>query len=439
MSRSTLTPVPGAPDGRTPRLFYGWYVLAASFVILFLNAGARFIIGVMVKPIGAEFDWSRGEITSAIFLNMAVYAVAAVVAGRLYDRYGPKWVIAISTVLFSAGYALMATMDSLWQFLLYFGLLNAAGMGGTTIPIFGSIIGNWFEKRRGLAVSLAMAGNCFGQFILIPVFSDMIDTSGWRETSLWIALITFVVSIALAFGVIRGDPEKFGLRPYGGRDRRLKSTETAGPLEQVPRAPAGPRDLTLGEAMRTRSLWMFTVAMFICGSADSLVTTHLVPMVTDYGILNSVAADMLAWLGLLSLAGILLAGPAADAIGNKLPIVITFALRVVLFAILLRFKGSAPFWVFSLGFGLTLLVTAPLTTTLVGALYGVTHIGFISGFINTVHMMGGGLWSYLGGVIFDETGDYDLAFVISAAMAALALVCTLFIREKRHLPPVRSG
>jgi len=79
---------------RTPRLFYGWYVLAASFVILFLNAGARFIIGVMVKPVGAEFGWSRGEISSAVFLNMAVYAVAVIIAGRLYDRYGPKWVIA---------------------------------------------------------------------------------------------------------------------------------------------------------------------------------------------------------------------------------------------------------------------------------------------------------------------------------------------------------
>ncbi len=95
----------------------------------------------------------------------------------------------------------------------------------------------------------------------------------------------------------------------------------------------------------------------------------------------------------------------------------------------MQFKGSASFWVFSLGFGLTLLVTAPLTTTLAATLYGVTHIGFISGFLNTVHMMGAGLWSYLGGVIFDETGNYDLAFVLSAALAALALVCTLLIRE----------
>jgi predicted MFS family arabinose efflux permease len=144
---------------------------------------------------------------------------------------------------------------------------------------------------------------------------------------------------------------------------------------------------------------------------------------------------MLAWLGLLSLGGILLAGPAADAIGNKIPIAITFALRLGLFVMLLLVKGAVPFWIFSLGFGLTLLVTAPLTPTVVGALYGATHIGFISGFIVTIHTLGGGLWAYLGGVIFDRTGDYDVGFLVSAILAGVALVCTVFIREERHLPP----
>jgi len=148
-------------DGeRTPRVFYGWYVLAASFAILFLNGGGRLIIGVMVKPMAEDFGWSRGAISAAVFLNMAVYAVATIVTGRLYDRFGPKWVVAGSTLLFSVGYALMATMDSLWQFLLYYGVVSAAGLGGVTVPLFGPLIGNWFEKRRGLAISLAFAGGC---------------------------------------------------------------------------------------------------------------------------------------------------------------------------------------------------------------------------------------------------------------------------------------
>ena len=425
-----------APSHR-PRIFYGWYVLAASFLILFLSAGSRSTIGVMVKPMEADLGWTRSAISSAILLNMAVYAVSVIVTGRLYDRYGPKWIIAVSTLLFSVGFALMTLMDSLWEFLLYYGILNAAGLAGTTVALFGSLIGGWFEKRRGLAVSLAFAGGCFGQYFLVPLFSDMIVGSGWRIASLWIAGLCLVVNLTLTFGVIRGTPERLGLQPYGRQDRERTANET----HSLPGTPpvAGRQDLTLSEAMRSRSLWLFTIAMFACGSADFLVTTHLVPLVTDYGLSDAVAASMLAWLGLLSLAGILLAGPAADAIGNKLPIVITFALRVLLFVLLLLVKGSVPFWVFSLGFGFTILVTAPLTTTLVGALYGVTHIGFISGFITTIHTVGGGLGAYLGGVVFDSTGDYDLAFLVSAAMAVVAMVCSLFIREKRHLPPGRAA
>ncbi len=175
--------------------------------------------------------------------------------------------------------------------------------------------------------------------------------------------------------------------------------------------------------------------MFICGGGDYLVTTHLIAMATDYGISAGTGASMLAWLGLLAMGGVLLTGPAVDAIGNKIPIAVTFLLRVALFVALFVFKEPASFWVFSLGFGLTLLVTALLTPTLVSDLYGVTHLGFISGFITTVHMFGGGLWTYLGGVLFDHSGNYDLALMISAVMSGVALVCTFFIREKRHLPP----
>ena len=442
-----------------PRLFYGWYVLAAAFAVMFFNSGGRSTIGIMMKPMADDLGWSRGAISAAVFVNLGMYALAGIVTGRLYDRYGPKWVIAGSTLLFSAGFALMATMHSLWQFLLYYGVLSAAGLGGVTVPIFGSIIGNWFERRRGVAVSLALAGGCLGQFFLVPVFSDTVLHSGWRTTSLWIAGISVLLNLPLAFGVIRGDPEKFGLAPYGaGSAARpqdvTRSSEGAAPAprtigDALPTAAGAPQGaapspavspgLTLVEAMHTRSLWMFVLVMFVCGGADYLVTTHLVAMATDYGISPGTGAGMLAWLGLLSMGGVLIAGPAVDAIGNKLPIAATFGLRIVLFVLLFSFKEPASFWVFSLGFGFTFMVTALLTPTLVADLYGVTHLGLISGFITTIHMFGGGLWTFLGGVIFDRSGSYDLALLISAGMAALALVCTLFIKEERHVARGRAA
>jgi MFS family permease len=429
-------------QGRRGTVSYAWLVLAASFFIMFLNAGARLMIGVMIKPIIAEFGWSRSAVSAAVFLNVAVFALSAIVTGRFYDRFGPKRVILCSSALFSAGYVLMGGMHSLWQFLLLYGVVTGAGMGGTTSSIFGAILSKWFEKRRGMAVSLGIAGNSLGQFALVPLFTVLLLGEGWRNTVLWVGSACLVVNVILVLGVIRGDPRALGRLPYGGSEvpgdqtgggHRVGATEGAFIGRAAPR-----RSLTLAEAMKTRSFWLFTTAMFACGAGDFLLTTHLVPMVTDQGISTTTAASMLAWFGLVSLGGILLAGPASDLIGNRIPIIIAFGLRLALFLLVLWVQNMASFWALSLGFGFTYLVTAPLTPTLMGRLYGFGNIGLLAGFITTVHHVGGGLWAYLGGVIFDSTGSYALAFVLSAAASAVALVCTLLIKEVRHAPPAEG-
>ncbi|MBW2031764.1 MAG: MFS transporter [Deltaproteobacteria bacterium] len=359
-------------------------------------------------------------------LNMSVYAFSLIVTGKLYDRYGPKWVIVISTLCFSLGYVLISTVESLSQFLLYYGVISAMGLGGTTIPIFAALVSKWFEKRRGLAISLALSGACLGQFVLVPVFTSFVLHYGWRTSYVWIGLITLVVNIVLALTVLRGDPEDLGVNPYGWEDTGGQADEAeAGSTHKEP------ADLDLSQAIRTGSFWLFLVVMFICGGGDFLVTTHLVPMVTDYGISPSTGGHMLAWLGLTALAGILISGPVSDLIGTKIPIAITFALRVVLFLMVLKYHGVVPFYVFSLFFGLTILVTAPLTPVLVGKLYGLSYVGILSGFITTVHHLGGGFWAYMGGIIFDRTGSYSLAFFISAIMSFVAVIGMLLVREER--------
>jgi MFS family permease len=164
-----------------------------------------------------------------------------------------------------------------------------------------------------------------------------------------------------------------------------------------------------------------------------LVTTHLIPFVTDHGIHPAKAGNMLAWIGLMSLFGVLIAGPASDLIGNRIPMAIGFLFRLGAFILILTYQNATSFYIFSIIFGLTYLVTGPLATTLLGRLYGFSHIGLLSGFVTTVHHIGGGLWAYLGGVIFDQTGSYRLAFVCSAIMAFFAFLCCILIRERRHI------
>ncbi|MBW2206143.1 MAG: MFS transporter [Deltaproteobacteria bacterium] len=414
---------------RRSSLYSGWYIVAASFVILFFNAGARFAISVMFKPLIAEFGWSRGTLSLAFFLNMTVYAISLIFVGRFYDRYGPKWVLIISTLFLSAGFMSIFLVTSLWQFFICYGVLAAIGMGGTAVNFLAAVTSKWFKKRRGLAVSLALSGSCIGQFALVPLFTIFVYRIGWRASYFWIGCIMFLVNIILAVLVIKGDPEPGVTSPSAKASRKNGD----GNREQVS-LHACLRDLDLWEAMRTRSFWMFCAVMFVCGSGDFLMTTHWIAYTTDHGISPTTAGNMLAWFGLMSLVGILVAGTASDRIGNRIPLAITFALRVIMFLLILRVENAVSFYIFALVFGFTFFITAPLTPTLIGRLFGLTHIGLIGGAVTTIHHLGGGLWAYVGGVIFDHTGSYHWAFGISMLMAGAAVLCALLIKEERHEP-----
>jgi MFS family permease len=412
----------------TERLFYGWYILVGCFFLLFFQAGARHSFGVMFKPMIAQFGWNRASISLAFFVNTTIFALTLTIAGRFYDRYGPKWIIFISTVFMAAGYICISLIDSLWEFYVYYGIVAAIGVGGASVPFVAALMSKWFEKRRGLAISLALIGNCVGQFALVPLFTAFVLHYDWRVSYFLIGLIILVVNTILAFTVIKGDPQDLGVTPSG----RQEQTEITDEQEQTSTG-GQPADLGLKDAMRTYSLWLFLIAMFICGSGDFLITAHLIPWVTDYAISATTAGNMLAWFGLMSMGGILVAGPLSDLIGNKIPIALSFLLRICLFLLVLKYQNLITFYVFAMAFGFTFLITAPLTATLVGRLYGFSHVGLLSGFITTIHHFGGGFWAYMGGLIFDKTGSYRLIFILSAVLACIALLCTIFINEERHL------
>ena len=417
------------PEKTRPKihLFYGWYVLAAGFVILFFNAGARFSIGVMFKPMIGEFGWSRAAMSLGFFLYMTFFALSLTVIGRVYDRYGPKWVIVISTLFLSVGYMSISVINSLWQFYICYGFLAAIGLGGTSLSLVAVVISKWFEKGRGLATSLALSGSCLGHFVLVPVITIVVLRAGWRPAHFFLGLVMLILNIVLALVVIKGDPHHLGFKPlgFGSGDKEKESGDQNS-------TGVNAEDLGLREAMRTFSYWLYFVVMFICGSGDFLVATHLIPLVTDHGISATTAGNMLAWYGLMSLGGILIAGPASDLIGTRIPIAITFVMRVFLFLMILKYQNLASFYILALAFGFTHLVTAPLTPILLGRLYGFSHIGLLSGFVFTIHYLAGGFWAYVGGLIFDQTGSYRWAFILSAIMALIAFFGTLLIKEKRH-------
>ena len=375
----------------------------------------------------SQLGWDRASISAVFFLNMIVFALTLSVAGKFYDRYGPKWIIFISTLFISGGYGLIACIRSLWEFHLYYGVVAALGMGGASVPLIAALMSKWFQKHRGLAISLALSGNCIGQFILVPIFTDVVLRFGWRLSYLVIGATLFITNTVLVLAVFKGSPAELGLKPFGAENSLAANKDQESIV-----ATTTSDDLGLWDAMHTSSFWLFLFVMFICGSGDFLVATHLIPLVTDYDISPLEAGKMMAWFGLLGMGGILIVGPVSDRLGNKLPIACTFLIRFVLFLLIIKYQTRLSFYIFALLFGFTFLITAPLTVTLSGKLYGFTHIGLLSGFITTVHHLGGGFWAYMGGVIFDRTGSYRVIFIMSAAMALIAFCGSILIKEKRY-------
>ena len=407
--------------------YYPWYIVAASFIMLFFNSGSSYALGVMFKPIIREFGWSRSAVSLVFMVNMVVFALALTVVGKLYDRFGPKWIIIISALFLSVGFVLTSIVHTFGQFFFSYGLLAAAGPAGLGVPLASTVGSKWFEKWRGLALSISLAGASIGAFILVPLLSVAATTYGWRSSFLFLGLIVLVIDSLLAIFVIKGDPRHLNMSPFGGRQVEPEQILTG------THSPSGePASMGLRAAARTGSFWLFLIVMFVCGSGDFFATTHFINFATDYGVSSLTAGKMMGWFGLMSMVGVIITGPVADRIGSKIPIVVTFLLRFALYLFVLKYKSVSSLYVYALLFGFTQLVTAPLAPMLAGHLYGFGYIGILAGVINTVHFLGGGFWTYATGLIFDKTGSYQLAFTLSAIMAMIAVMCAIFIVEKRH-------
>ena len=196
-------------------IFYGWYVLAGVAVSLFFVQGARSVMGVMLKPMAGDLLWSRSDLTLAVLLNMVIFALSLTLVGRLFDRYGAKWVIVVSTLMLAIGYIGIAFISRQGHLMIFYGVLAALGFGGTSIPLFSALASKWFYRHRGAAIGLALAGSCLGQYVMVPLATRILLHWGWRSAFICIGASVLVVNLFLAFKVIKDSPQAMGLQPFG--------------------------------------------------------------------------------------------------------------------------------------------------------------------------------------------------------------------------------
>ena len=405
------------------RLHYSWLILAAGFIILFFSGGSRFAFGLMLKPMSEDLEVSRSTLSLAVTMFMVVSAVAMPFVGRLVDRWSLRGTIAVGVVVSAAGLAMMGQAQSSWQVFIIYGVVYALGNSGTSIAPVVVMVSQWFVQRRGVATSVAVSGNAIGQLVIVAALASALASIGWQTSYTVLAVATAVILLPLILLVVRPGPPPEEHTSPGDHDD----------------APA-PQPLSLRQALSSRPFLLLIAIYTICGFQDFFVATHIVAFAQDQGMGDVLAGNLLAWMGVMGLLGVLVAGVMADAFGASRPTAMCFLMRIGIFALIIPLQNTPAILAFGLLYGFTFLITAPLTVVFLGNIYGPARLGTLTGTVSMIHQIMGGLGALAGGWIYDLTGAYDAAFVLMLSLSLAATALTFAVREPlRHRTPLGAA
>ena len=389
-----------------------WTILAASCFILLLSMGWRYSFGVFFKSMAGEFGWDRATLSLVVALNMLVFGLSQPLIGQLVDRFGPRRVLAIGSVVLGGGLAAVSMSQSFLGIVITYAILVGLGFGATTITVNSALISRWFDRNRGIALGIASAGVSAGQAIVIPLTTVVLVEWGWRQGFLILGSLTAIALTLVVALVVRDQP------PAG-------TVTGAGPGQALARHDVRPL-----AAMRTAAFWQLGGAFLTCGFAISLMSTHFIPYATDAGLSREVAGRLFGLMGIMSILGSLSTGWLSDRVGRRLPLAGVYLVRVVAFMLLGRAQTLGDFWLPVILLGFCWAAPFPLTSAFTGDLWGKRAIATIFGTIFFLHLMGDALGAYVGGLLFDLTGSYTLVFTLAATLAGLAGLSVLSVRSQ---------
>ncbi|MFQ6141665.1 MFS transporter [Streptomyces sp. SID10815] len=413
------------PRPRRTTIHRAWFVAAVTFVTIVGAAAFRSLPGLLIDPLHEEFGWSRGTITAAVSINLALYGLTAPFAAALMDRFGIRRVVAAALTVIAVGAGLTVWMTAPWQLWLCWGVLVGLGSGSMALAFAATVTNRWFTERRGLVSGILTAASASGQLIFLPFLSWLVQSDhGWRPAAVTVALAALVV-VPLVWLLLRDHPADVGVRPYGSAAFVPKPQPVPG---------AARRAVTvLLSAVRTGPFWLLAGTFAICGaSTNGLIQTHFVPAAHDHGMPVTAAASLLAVIGVFDVVGTIASGWFTDRFEPRRLLAVYYALRGVslMFLPIVLAPGVHPPMVFFIVFyGLDWVATVPPTLALCREQYG-EDSAIVFGWVLASHQIGAALVAYLGGVARDALGSYDTVWYASGALCAAAALMALVIRRR---------
>jgi len=409
------------------RLFYGWVIVGASLITICTLFGIRFSsFGIFFKSLQAEFEAGRA-ITSSIFsANMVFAAIFGIVTGWALDRYGPRLVVALIGLFTGMSLIITSYTTSIWQLFLSYSLLLSMGTAGTVVVLV-SVVSRWFDKKRGIAIGIATSGTGLGSLILAPLAAYLISNYGWRTSYLVLGLAAGIIVFSLAM-LLRRQPGEIGEQPDG-----IPSGYTRGESKEA-EEDSQLAGHTLKQAIMTRSFWLILGIWAFFAICLSLIITHIVPHATDLGISTMEAATIISLIGIVQIIARLSAGRISDVVGRKLPGVICSFIGAAALIWLFWASELWMFYLFAVIFGIAYGGLGVVQLALVSDIFGRRHLGTIMGVLEVGFSSGSGIGAFIGGLIFDITGSYSIAFAIGAVTILLiSLLIALTRRETAGL------
>lgn len=396
---------PSAVGWRTPAI-----VIAFGCLIAMVSFGPRSTLGFFLTPLSQANGWGRDVFALALAFQNLLWGIGQPFAGAMADRFGTNRVLLIGSVLYAAGLALMAYSTTAAMLNLTAGALIGFGLSGCSFNIVLGAFGKLLpESKRSMAFGFGTAAGSFGQFLFSPLGVALMDAYGWQTAlTIFAAAVLLIVPLSTALatpptssGIVKPAPARQSLRH------------------------------ALVEAFGHRSYVLLVLGFFTCGFQLAFVTVHLPAYLVDRGMSASIGGWTLATIGLFNIVGSISAGWLGNRMPKRYLLSIIYFLRAISIVVFIVLPASpAATLMFGAVTGLLWLSTVPPTSGLVALMFGTRWMTMLFGFAFFSHQVGGFLGVWLGGIVFERTGSYDLVWWLSVLFGVLSALINLPIVEK---------
>ncbi len=410
------------------KIYHGWIVVGVGFVMLLLMFGTRLSFGLYIKPIAENFRATRASISGSQSLYMVVYALFALIAGNLSDKYGSKKILIGGSLFMGMGMLLASQMTSVWQYYLSYGVLAAIGSGAMYVPVTGAV-SKFFTRQRNFAIGITTAGGGLGVYLIPPFMERVIETQGWQTAFLYTALLLLIIGISLPLLFLKGKglPEDSITEVQEDITGEVKGGT---PSPNIHEEKESQEHYTLLQALATVPFWTYFATYFIiCFIIDGVIFVHMFPYLTDIGFSGQTAARALGYLGLISTVIMIAFAPLGDKVNKRNLLAGLFAVHTLLLFWLININSEFSLWMLIILFGITMGAAWPLTVSILSDIFGSQSVGSILGACTLAFGLAGLIAPWLAGYIFDLYKSYVPIFYVTIALSFLSIITIYFTRK----------